>query len=151
MGISAKQYQTRLQPLLSIERLRQIAETEIKKEEQAIKGLKEQDFLEGDIYGDGTNVAYRSRNYSLFKSNKNPLAGGAVDLILTGAFVGAMRLNKQKQGKYTFGNSDSKRGALTKKYGNGIFGLNQAVFSKYQKDFLLSRFIKNIKTTQKIA
>ena len=138
--------------MLSIVTLREIADEEIQKEKETIKGLKEQDFLEGDIYGDGkTLVSYRSRNYEIFKANKNPLAGGAVDLIVTGAFVNAMYLLKPKQGKYLFGNTDKKRNILVEIYGKNIFGLNQSVFSKFQKDIIALRFIRNIKTKAKIG
>ena len=125
--------------------MRSLAEEEILKEEQRIKELKEQDYLEGDIYGNSTDVQYRSRNYEIFKSTRNPLAGGAVDLILTGAFVNAMYLLKPKQGKYLFGNRDSKRKILTEMYGIDIFGLNQNAFNKFQKDILANRFIRRIK------
>ena len=146
------EYQKRLQPLLSIKKLREIAEEEIRREEETIKGLKEQDFLEGDIYGDGkTLVGYKSKDYELFKAKKNPLAGGAVDLIVTGSFVNAMRLLKPKQGKYTFGNTDKKRNILKERYGDNIFGLNQNVFSKFQKDILLPRFIRSIKKIANIG
>ena len=152
MAISAKQYQQRLQPLLKIQNLQKIADEEIQKESETIKGLKEQDFLEGDIYGDGkTLVSYRSRNYEIFKSKTNPIAGGAVDLIVTGQFVRAMVLPKGKDGKYIFGNTDKKRNILVEMYGNNIFGLNQNVFSKFQKDIILPRFIRNLKQTAKIG
>lgn len=150
-GISAKAYQQRLQPMLSITTLQNLSEVEIRKEEQAIKGLKEQDFLEGDIYGNGTEASYRSKNYEIYKSRLNPLAGGAVDLIVTGQFVDAMYLLKQKQGKYMFGNTDRKRNILKEMYGENIFGLNQNVFSKFQKDIIAPRFIRAIKEQAKIG
>lgn len=119
---------------------------EIVKEETTLKTLKEQDFLEGDIYGDGkTLVSYRSKNYELYKSQKNPLAGGAVDLIVTGQFVDAMYLLKPKQGKYMFGNTDKKRNILKEMYGENIFGLNQNIFEKFQRDIIAPRFIRKIK------
>lgn len=116
----------------------------ILKHENEIKLIKEQDFLEGDIYGDGTLVSYRSKNYELFKARKNPLAGGAVDLIDTGDFVNAMYLLKPKGNRYMFGNKDKKRKLLTEKYGNKIFGLNQDVFNKFQKEILAPKFRKII-------
>lgn len=119
---------------------------ELIKEETTLKTLKEQDFLEGDIYGDGkTLVSYRSEDYELFKSKKNPIAGGAVDLIVTGQFVDAMYLLKPKQGKYKFGNTDKKRNILKEMYGENIFGLNQNVFEKFQRDIIAPRFIRKIK------
>lgn len=116
----------------------------ILKHENEIKLIKEQDFLEGDIYGDGTLVSYRSKNYELFKARKNPLAGGAVDLIDTGDFVNAMYLLKPKGNRYMFGNKDKKRKLLTEKYGNKIFGLNQDAFNKFQKEILAPKFRKII-------
>lgn len=122
------------------------------KEETAIKTLKEQDFLDGDIYGDGkTLMSYRSRNYEIFKSKLNPIAGGAVDLILTGKFVDAMYLLKPNNGRYLFGNTDSKKNILTQKYGANIFGLNQNVFTKFQIDIIKPRFIRKIKEQAKIS
>jgi hypothetical protein len=117
---------------------------ELQKDENTLKQLKEQDFLEGDIYGDETNVAYRSKSYELFKAGKNPLADGAVDLILTGDFVDAMYLLKPKQGRYRFGNRDKKRNKLVRDYGLGIFSLNQKVFNKYLKDITAPRLKRNI-------
>ena len=124
---------------------------ELLKDENTIKQLKEQDFLDGDIYGDETNLAYKSKNYELFKAGKNPLAGGAVDLILTGDFVDAMYLLKPKQGRYKFGNTDKKRNILKEMYGDNIFGLNQNVFNKYQKEIIAPRFLRRIKTTANIG
>jgi hypothetical protein len=125
---------------------------ELVKDEKTIKQLKEQDFLEGDIYGDDkTLVGYRSKNYELFKSSRNPKAGGAVDLILTGDFVDAMYLLKPKQGRYKFGNTDKKRNILKEMYGDNIFGLNQRVFEKYQKEIISPRFLRRIKTTANIG
>jgi len=123
----------------------------ILKEESAIKTLKEQDFLEGDIYGNGTLVRYRSKNYEIFKANKNPKAGGAVDLIVTGQFVDAMYLLKPRGSRYKFGNTDKKRNILKEMYGDNIFGLNQAVFEKFQKDIIAPRLIRKIKTTANIG
>lgn len=144
MSISAREYQNRLKKL-TLPSLQNLVEQEVQKRESQVKILKEQDFLEGDIYGDGTRANYRSRNYELFKAQKNPVAGGAVDLILTGKFVESMYLLKQKRGRYLFGNRDQKRQGLIEKYGVGIFSLNQVAFSKFQKDFVQKPFIRNIK------
>lgn len=123
----------------------------ILKEENAVKQLKEADFLEGDIYGNGTLVRYRSKNYEIFKARKNPTAGGAVDLIVTGQFVDAMYLLKPRGNKYRFGNTDKKRNILKEMYGDNIFGLNQAVFEKFQKEIIAPRLIRKIKTTANIG
>lgn len=151
MTISAAEYLRRSQSITRITTLRDLANQVIMADEETIKGLKEQEFLEGDIYSDGTLVSYRSKNYELFKAAKNPLAGGAVDLILTGAFVRAMYLLKPDKNIYRFGNRDSKRSVLESKYGKGIFGLDQNVFNKFQAEILLPRYVRLIKETAKIG
>lgn len=123
---------------------------ELIKDEKTLKTLKEQDFIQGDIYGDGTDVAYRSNNYSILKERMNPKAGGAVDLIFTGVFVDSMYLLKPKNGKYMFGNTDKKRNILKEKYGENIFGLNRTVFEKYQIDIITPRFVRRLKDYAKI-
>jgi len=151
MRVSAKQYQKNLQSVMKISFLRELVNEELIKDEATLKNLKEQDFLEGDIYGDGTRQVYENRDYSLFKERLNPLAGGSVDLIVTGAFVDAMYLLKPRGNKYRFGNRDKKRNILKLMYGDNIFGLNQAVFAKYQKEIIAPRFIRKLKSYAKIS
>jgi hypothetical protein len=144
--ISAKEFQKRIQTVAKIEVLRELVNEELIKEESNLKLLKEQDYLQGDIFGDGRSYAsYRSKSYEQEKRAKNPIAGGKVDLINTGAFVDAMYLLKQRQGRYLFGNKDSKRNILKEIYGDNIFGLNQTVFDKFQKEVIAPRFIRAIK------
>jgi hypothetical protein len=132
--------------------LQQIVSELLLKDEATIKLLKEQDFLEGDIFGtDNTKEEYRSVAYENFKRAKNPLASGHVDLILTGAFVDAMQLKDRKNGRYMFGNTDRKRNILKEMYGDNIFGLNQNVFDKYQKDIVAPRFTRAIKLKANIG
>jgi len=122
------------------------------KDEATLKNLKEQDFLQGDIFGDGKTFArYRSKGYENLKRAKNPIAGGKVDLIVTGAFVDAMQLGKGNNGRYLFRNTDSKRNILKEIYGENIFGLNQNVFFKYQKEIIAPRFVRAIKLKANIG
>jgi hypothetical protein len=151
MSISAKQYQTRLQSVMKIAVLRELVNEELIKDETTLKNLKEQDFKEGDIFGTGETANYRSRAYGNYKRNLNPSAGGKVDLIVTGAFVDAMYLLKPKGNKYLFGNTDRKRNILKEMYGDNIFGLNQAVFAKYQKEIIAPRFIRKLKLKANIG
>jgi len=115
------------------------------KAEDEIKQLKEQDFLHGDIFGNGKTYDYQSQKYSQFKSKKNPIAGGKIDLIVTGQFVDAMYLLKPKQSKLKFGNTDKKRNILKEMYGDNIFGLNQVVFDKYQREVIYPRHLRVMK------
>jgi hypothetical protein len=124
---------------------------ELVKEETNLKRLKEQDFKEGDIFGTGETANYRSINYRNYKASINPSAGGKVDLIVTGAFVDAMYLLKPKGNKYLFGNTDAKRNILKEMYGDNIFGLNQNVFNKFQKEIIAPRFIRRLKSYAKIS
>lgn len=134
------------------------------KDEQSVKLLKEADYKEGDIYGDDNyysvyhpTASYEAnekagfRFYEPFKANLNPLAKGHVDLILTGKFVDAMYLLKPRGGKYLFGNRDKKRNILKEMYGDDIFGLNQQVFAKYQKEIIRPRFVRAIKQQARIS
>jgi len=130
--------------------LRELVNEEVIKEETNLKQLKRQDFEEGDIYGNGKTYTYRSQNYSNFKRNINPLAGGKVDLILTGAFVDSMYLLKPKTGRYLFGATDNKRSKLVEAYSINIMGLNQNVFEKFQKDIIYPRFMRKLKSYAKI-
>ena len=144
--ISVAQYQKRLQSVTKITVLRELVNEELIKEESNLKLLKEQDFLQGDIFGDGRSYqTYRSKGYENYKRQKNPIANGHVDLINTGAFVDAMYLLKPKQNKYLFGNKDTKRNILKEIYGDNIFGLNQKVFDKFQIEVIKPRFIRAIK------
>ena len=151
MGISPSEYQRRLSKVLKISTLRDLVAEQVLKEEANLKNLKEQDFLEGDIYGDDKRYTYQSQSYSMFKRTINPLAGGKVDLILTGSFVNSMYLLKPKQGRYLFGATDSKRSKLVDAYSINIMGLNQNVFDKFQKDIIFPRFLKEIQTYAKIS
>jgi len=152
MPISAKEYQKRLSQVAKLPALQEIVNELLIKDEATIKQLKEQDFLQGDIFGDGKTFAtYRSKGYERSKRALNPIAGGKVDLIKTGSFVDAMRLNKPKGSRYLFGNTDSKRNILKDIYGENIFGLNQNVFNKYQKEIVAPRFISAIKLKANIA
>ena len=134
-----------MQPLTKITVLRDMVREELIKEEDTLRMLKEQDFLEGDIYGNGAKDTYASEDYSRYKMSLNPLAGGFVDLIKTGAFIDSFKLNKPKENRYLFGATNSKRGELVKKYGIDIMGLNQGVFDKFQKEIIAPRFVRKIK------
>ena len=151
MPISPAEYQRRLQTVLKLPKLQEIVAELILKDEVSVKQLKESDYKEGDIYGNGAKDTYRSLSYASYKRTLNPLAGGNVDLIVTGQFVDAMYLLKPRGGKYLFGNRDKKRNILKQMYGEDIFGLNQEVFAKYQKEIIRPRFVRAIKQEARIS
>lgn len=145
MGISAAEMGRRINALAKIIVLREMVNEELIKEEDTLRMLKEQDFLEGDIYGNGSLVNYAIEDYSKYKQNLNPLAGGFVDLIKTGAFIDSFKLNKPKENRYLFGATDPKKSILVGKYGIDIMGLNQEVFNKFQKEIIAPRIVRKIK------
>jgi len=151
MGIiSAKEYQLRMK-VLNQRTLEQLANEVIVKDEATIRDLKEQDFLQGDIYGDDYSYAtYRSQTYASMKYKQNPLANGKVDLVLTGRFVKSLRLKKPVRNRYQFYSRVPYASELEDRYGK-IFGLNQKVFDKYQKEILRPRFVRLIKNYAKIS
>jgi len=143
---SAAEMLRRLKSVSRITVLREMVYDELIKEEHTLVMLKEQDFLEGDIYGSGAKDTYASKIYAQEKFKKNQRAGfGNVDLINTGAFIDSFKLNKPKGNKYLFGATDPKRNILVKDYGIDIMGLNQDVFDKFQKEIIAPRFIKKLK------
>lgn len=145
MSISAAEYQRRLLKVAQIAVLQNLMEQEIIKEAFNVVGLKEQDLLKGDIYGDGTLIPYKSESYAVLKESMNPLAGGAVDLMFTGAFLDAMIVKRISDNKYYFVSSDMKSPELTQEYGEGIFGLNQEKFDEFQVNVLAPKFIISLK------
>lgn len=142
---SAKEMLHRLKSVSKITTLREMVYDEIIKEEHTLMMLKEQDYLEGDIYGTGVLRKYKNQDYEIYKSKKNPLAGGAVDLINTGSFIDSFYLLKPKQNKYRFGATDSKKGELINNWGQGIMGLNQGVFEKFQIEIIKPRFVEKLR------
>ncbi len=75
--------------------------------------------IEGGIIG-----RYSWESYRLFKQQMNPLAGGNVDLMLTGAL--SEGLTVRKNGKdYQIFSTDSKYDKIGKKYGYKEFGVTE--------------------------
>lgn len=95
---------------------------------QKINELSKGERPNKDIIGE-----YRSSEYRMFKQSFNPLAGGTVDLILTGSFTRKMFLKPTGNG-FIFDSSDSKKGSLIGKYGLDIMSINQDWFNERQKN-----------------
>lgn len=107
--------------------------------------LKESEFKRGERPNGSIIGAYRSESYSIFKARQNPLAGGAVDLILSGDFVNSAYLKRPSAGKYIFGFRDHKARSLFGKYGTDIAGLNQNTFNQFLKEKIKPNFVREIK------
>lgn len=111
--------------------------------------LKENEFKRGDRPNSSIIGTYRSRSYSLLKQRQNPLAGGDVDLILTGDFINSAYLKRPSAGKYLFGFRDQKARSLFSKYGTDIAGLNQNTFNLFLKEKIQPNFVREIKNRLK--
>ena len=130
---------------MNLQSLQKIVQKEIVPFEDDLVDLKEAEFKRGDR-PDGSPIGrYRSPAYSLFKQRQNPLAGGDVDLILTGAFINSAFFKSTEPGKYLFGFRDYKTPDLFAKYGSDIAGLNQNTFNRFLLDKIKPKFILNIK------
>lgn len=86
------------------------------------------DGVEGGVIG-----IYRNKDYELFKASINPLAGGAVDLMLTGKLAGGLSIRRQGD-LYQIYSTDSKYEKIGKQYGFEEYGL-----TKEQLDALFER------------
>lgn len=148
-GISATQYSKRLQTLTKPV-LRNLMYQEIKEDEIMLRGLKAKELLEGKLPNGKQIGTYRSPSYSLFKQRINPLAGGKVDLVLTGAFAESAYLLKPKNNIYGFGFSDKKATSLLARYGKDVGGLNQQTFNRFVEIQVAEHFIKAMKQYAKI-
>ena len=80
------------------------------------KGLRP----DGAIIGTYASFAYQQE-----KARLNPEAEGNVDLILTGALVGGLTLNRVLKATFTIFSTDSKAVMIAEKYGLDVYGLNE--------------------------
>jgi len=90
---------------------------------------------------------YRSPQYSLFKRRINPLAGGTVDLILTGGFTRGLIVESKGRGIFEFDSNDEKAPSLFAKYRQDLRGLNRETWLDIQRKNIAPELIKFIKRT----
>lgn len=115
-----------------------LIDTEIRKEKK--EELKRGQSPDGGLIG-----TYRSQDYEIFKSRLNPLAGGTVDLILTGKFANQLFVVSLGNSRFQFKSQDSKDPMLFEKYGQENRGLNKEVFEELQRKKYAPQLIKFIK------
>lgn len=108
--------------------------------DQRLKERKIDEFRRGKRPDDTLIGFYRDVHYAIFKQEINPLAGGDVDLILTGSFTNQMRVEKVAPTRYTFNSSDSKTPMLVGKYGEDIMGINDEWWNNRQIEVYLPVF-----------
>lgn len=116
----------------------------INQNQKKILDLVRNRMMQGDDTEGGIIGVYRSINYSLFKQKENPLAGGTVDLFLTGDLQRQLRI--EKEGKnYKIWSKDWKYDDLYKKYGGAkAFGLTEEQHIQVIEEMLLYCYDKII-------
>lgn len=81
----------------------------------------------GDSVHDVNDVIgeYKSVAYAMFKQRMNPLAGGSVDLFLTGDLQRFLTIEKRSKKIFKIYSKDDKYKMLANKYGSDQFGLTE--------------------------
>lgn len=92
---------------------------------------------DGDIIG-----VYRDDSYQLFKSNKNSLAGGTVDLTLTGDLGSRIKTVLESKGIEVI-STDEKFTEIAKKYGLDNFNITEDQ-EKQILDEIMAQVVINI-------
>lgn len=148
MGISALQYQKRLQPILSQQTMKSLVSEIVLSDQQRLKEEKINEFELG-LRPDGNIIGhYRDPEYRELKQYLNPKANGNVDLLYTYRTARSLFVRPFESG-FLFNWNDEHN--LVGRYGLDILGLNQDWFNKRQKDIYRYTLIFNIKKIYKIA
>lgn len=108
--------------------------------------FQKQDEFEVGQNPDGTIIGtYRSEDYRLFKLQLNPLAGGNVDLILTGSTKNKLHIVSLGSGLYELRSRDPKWPGLVAKYGDQIKGVSKKAWDNLQRDNYGPKLITEIR------
>lgn len=98
--------------------------------------LQKDQMLHGEDNEGGEIGSYKNSAYAAMKERMNSLAGGGVDLRLTGNFYNAIALTASSNNKYRVFSRDEKNGKLVKKYGEKIFYLNPIHLLEFRKFYM---------------
>ena len=116
-----------------------------------LKNAKRNEFKFGER-PDGSNIGEnKSKRYAIFKRQKNPLARGKVDLILTGSFTKGIFTKKKSKDTYIFESKDSKAKMLFDKYGQDLKGLNEITKEEIQNDSIAKELKEWIRKQLKLT
>ena len=112
--------------------------------------FRKQDEMERGQNPDGSTIGEYSsspmgREYAIFKQQINPMAGGTVDLILTGSTRDKMRIESLGDSKFTLNSKDNKWGGLKAKYGAQISGINERFWNDLQKNYYAPELFNRIR------
>jgi hypothetical protein len=99
---------------------------------------------EGEIIGE-----YASESYAIFKERKNPLAGGTVDLILTGSTKNNLKVISLGNGEFELESTDIKWNSLVEKYGDNITLINFRIFNGLQQTEYAPKLMERLRQIMK--
>lgn len=98
--------------------------------------LQQEQMLHGEDNQGNMIGKYKSDAYASMKERMNSLAGGTVDLKLSGSFYNAITLVSSSNSKYRVYSKDKKNKILTEWYGDKIFYLNPIYLAEFRKFFM---------------
>ena len=140
--LTLKELKTKLDKL-TLPRIQKETEKIITKDPSLIN-RKQWEFLHGeDPFGNDIGV-YANEDYRLFKIQLNPLAGGKVDLILTGATKNALRIVPIGNREFYLESTDWKWDNLVDKYGERIRVISYDFFIKLQREIYAQKLIERM-------
>lgn len=150
MAVSA---QKMLEKLRTLRPLLEPTTALIIKREKDLKKAKIDEFRHGRTPEGQTIGYYAWADYEAKKVTMNPLAGGTVDLILTGAFTRGLFVDNLNKGFFYFDSTDRKADKLFAEpspyrggsYGDTIRGLNEETWMDIQVNKIAPEVIKFIK------
>jgi len=143
MGVSLNQLKKRLQKVNQNKLQKKVEEFVLTDLE--IRNLKRAEFKRGELPDGGIIGVYRDTNYQIMKQRMNPVAGGDVDLILTGKFTNQLFVKSLNNSRFIFDSQDEKTSMLKARYTDKIMGLNPETFDKLQKEKYAPKLITYIK------
>lgn len=98
--------------------------------------FQQEQMLHGEDNEGGVIGRYKSSAYAAMKERMNGLAGGTVDLKLSGDFYNAITLVSSSNSKFRVYSKNKKNSILTEWYGPNIFYLNPIYLLEFRKFYM---------------
>jgi len=126
--------------------LKKVVSDSLHKISPQLLGAQKEQLLRGQNAVDGTIGKYKSQKYKAKKLVLNPLAGGKVDLKLTGTLHREIKLYFFSS-SFFFRSTDPKANDVLGRYGGEemVMGLNKKFTKKVSYQFLTPEAIREIK------
>ena len=129
---------------MTLPKIRQETEKIIKNNPQLVF-RKQDEFRHGENPDGSTIGLYRNEEYRLMKQQMNPLAGGTVDLILTGSTIKHLQVVSLGNGEFKLYSTDHKWPSLVEKYGKQIEVISIKHFEGLQKHEYAPKLIERMR------